>query len=343
MKNSTYKYIITHDGAKIRTGFWPSVLEQQKESFRNVILLQGRASFIEKFHEIIQGLTERGYNVWTFDWRGQGLSSRFLDNHHKGHVDSYDTYLNDLHQFMTEIVRPTADQIYIALAQSMGGHIILRYLQDFGSAFSGAMLISPMINIHTGAYPKPVAKAMAYLSTLVGLDRHYVIGHGDYNPILEQFEGNYLTGNPKRYQIHLELQNNNLPMVIGGITYGWLQATFQSIDISLKLEKLRNIQIPVFIIESEDDQIVDNSILPYVVQHIKQGIIKTYPHTRHQIFMESDEILNVFWHDLEAFSEHLMLLNTSIPPMKPLEKPQLQPQNATLNPAFINSLKSFIS
>lgn len=343
MKNSTYKYMITPDGAKIRTGFWPSALQQQKQSSKNVVLLQGRASFIEKFHEIIQGLTGRGYNVWSFDWRGQGLSSRFLENHHKGHVDSYETYLQDLHQFMTEVVRPTPDQTYIALAQSMGGHITLRYLEDFRNVFSGAMLVSPMISIQTGFYPKPAIKALTYFLTLIGLDRHYVIGHGDYNPGLEQFEGNCLTGNPERYQDHLELQNNNLPLVIGGVTYGWLQATFSSIDMSLKLEKLRNIQIPVFIVESEDDQVVDNSILPYLTQHIKQGIIKTYPHTRHQIFMESDEILNVFWHDLEAFSEHIMLLNTPVPSMEPLEKPQLQPQNNRLNPAFTSPFKSLIS
>ena len=299
------------DGAKIRTVFAPGLTKDQEKASRNIILLQGRASFIEKFHEIIQGLTERGYNVWSFDWRGQGLSSRTLTNHHKCHIDSYETYLQDLHQFMQEVVQPQPNQMYMAVAQSMGGHIALRYVQDFTHDFSGAMLVSPMMNIQTGYYPKPFVKVLSAFLTRLGFDTRYVIGQGDFYPILEKFEGNYLTGNLERYKVHLELQNNNMSLVVGGVTYGWLQATFKSIETSLNPGKLKNIKVPIFIVESEDDRVVDNSILPYMVRHMHEGLIKTYPHTRHQIFMESDETLNVFWRDLEAFSEHLMLLEAS--------------------------------
>jgi lysophospholipase len=305
--------MITPDGAKIRTGFWPSLKNYPNDSYKNIILLQGRASFIEKFHEVIPGLTERDYNVWSFDWRGQGLSSRLLENQHKGYVDSYETYLKDLHQFITEVVNPTANKIYILLGQSMGAHIALRYLEEFENVFSGAMLISPMIRIKTGFFPYSLAKALSYFYTQIGLGDHYVPGHSDFTPTLGEFEGNYLTGNLARYNVHRELQNNNLPLVIGGVTYGWLKATFNSIEAIVNPHKLKKVQIPVFIIESENDKVVDNEVLPGIVKYLPQGIIKTYPHAQHQIFMESDEVFNIFWHDLEAFTEHLLLLKSYFP------------------------------
>ena len=40
-----------------------------------VVVLQGRAEYIEKYFETVRDLRARGFAVATFDWRGQGLSS----------------------------------------------------------------------------------------------------------------------------------------------------------------------------------------------------------------------------------------------------------------------------
>jgi len=38
---------------------------------------------------------ERGFEVWTFDWRGQGFSQRQIDEKQKHDIDTFDTYLKD--------------------------------------------------------------------------------------------------------------------------------------------------------------------------------------------------------------------------------------------------------
>ena len=91
-----------------------------------VCLFQGRGEFIEKYFEVVADLRRRGFAVATMDWRGQGGSSRMLSNPRKGHVRSFAEYDQDLAHFMKEIVLPDCPPPYIALAHSMGGHILLR-------------------------------------------------------------------------------------------------------------------------------------------------------------------------------------------------------------------------
>lgn len=302
MIKEPYKFIQTRDGVKIRIGFWPACNSAQT-TIRTVVLMQGRASFMEKYHEMIKVLCLKGNNVWALDWRGQGLSSRILPNHHKLHIDSYDTYLQDFHEFMTEYVRPKQQNNLILLGHSMGGHLALRYLSEYQNIFDGAVLVAPMIDVKTGAYPKFLAKLVAQSACLIGCEDSYIFGQGNYNPLHEHFEGNYFTHDRQRYFAHRDLQVKNPGLVSGGGTYGWLQATFKSIQMLQQSNYLKKIRIPLLLIAAGQEEIIDNSNLNHIVQNLLNCKVKIYEHSRHQIFMETDEILEQFWIDYELFIE----------------------------------------
>ena len=67
------------DGTRLRIGHWPAA-----SASRRVILCHGRTEFLEKYREVIGELNNRGCDVWSMDWRGQGLSDRMLVNPQKG-------------------------------------------------------------------------------------------------------------------------------------------------------------------------------------------------------------------------------------------------------------------
>ena len=71
-----------------------------------VVLLQGRAEFIEKYFEAVRELRNRGFAVATIDWRGQGGSERALSDPRKGHIRDFSEYERDVEALMTEIVLP---------------------------------------------------------------------------------------------------------------------------------------------------------------------------------------------------------------------------------------------
>jgi lysophospholipase len=72
-----------------------------------LVLLSGQTEFIEKYFEVIDELRGRGFDVATMDWRGQGGSSRVLeDDPRKGFVVDFTEYDDDLDTLLNWIVPP---------------------------------------------------------------------------------------------------------------------------------------------------------------------------------------------------------------------------------------------
>src|ERR1700694_105030 len=80
--------IATPDGVNLRFARW----EPPPGRKGTVVVLQGRAEYIEKYFETVRDLRARGFAVATFDWRGQGYSDRVLRNKRKGYVQSFSQY-----------------------------------------------------------------------------------------------------------------------------------------------------------------------------------------------------------------------------------------------------------
>jgi len=85
-------FVTTPDAMKIRYARWKSKAYPVKGT---VLLLHGRSEFIEKLFETVTALRNSGFDVLTFDWRGQGGSSRMLEDRARGYVDSFDQYTMD--------------------------------------------------------------------------------------------------------------------------------------------------------------------------------------------------------------------------------------------------------
>lgn len=314
MASSEYNYMTTKDGAKIRIAHW-SPGSDSNTYYRDdagrlqptVLLLQGRASFIEKFDEIVDALLNRGYSVWALDWRGQGVSTRLTENRQKGHIDSYETYITDLNQFLTEYVLPDANGPIIALGQSMGGHLVLRYLHDYPGHISGAILTAPMLDVNTGGYPKGIAKFLAKFTNKIGLGENYIFGHGDFLPTKEPYEDNFLTHDRERFFKLKRLQMEHPHLIIGGVTFGWLDATFESIAKLSQPGYLQDIKVPVLILAAGEEQVVDNSGIQRICDMLPQCHLKVYENARHQILSEVDEILKQFWNDFDHFIDEQIL------------------------------------
>src|SRR5690349_23842290 len=110
-ENAVAGTVKTPDGVNLRFARFPPPPGRKG----TVVLLQGRAEFIEKYFETVRDLRARGFAVVTFDWRGQGLSGRLLADRHKGYVRSFSQYLIDLGAMMEQIVLPDCPPPIFAL------------------------------------------------------------------------------------------------------------------------------------------------------------------------------------------------------------------------------------
>jgi lysophospholipase len=131
----------------IRYAYWAPAGGTQRGV---VVHFNGRTEFIERNIDTYRDLTQRGYGVWTLDWRGQGLSARSLPELQRHHIVSFDQYVKDAGYFIDQVVHlRQASGTRILLAHSMGGQIALRYLlTDAGrTAFDKVVLSSPLLRL----------------------------------------------------------------------------------------------------------------------------------------------------------------------------------------------------
>ncbi len=68
-----------------------------------VVVVNGRTESYLKYQELAYELTQQGYQVLMFDHRGQGLSTRLTDNPHKGHIEDFQQYVDDMHQLISRL------------------------------------------------------------------------------------------------------------------------------------------------------------------------------------------------------------------------------------------------
>lgn len=77
----------------------------QKKRSRHRRLSRRIESYV-KYAELAYDLFHSGFDVLIIDHRGQGRSGRMLSDPHRGHVDNFNDYVDDLTAFWQQEVLP---------------------------------------------------------------------------------------------------------------------------------------------------------------------------------------------------------------------------------------------
>ena len=281
--------LTARDGTPLRTGVWPAPSGGARGS---VVLLQGRAEFIEKYAETAGDLLARGFAVYALDWRGQGGFSRMLSDPRKGHVDSYDDHLSDFELFLERLVLPDAPRPIVVLAHSMGGHIVLRHRAGHGARgvpyfTAGIVLSAPMVDIMLSPVQRLFAGALTGTAMTLGLRHRYAPVRGPFPP---SFDGNPLTRDRDRYERMLTLLRENPALALGWPTVGWLAATRRSVAILRSRGYPERIATPVLMVSAAADRVVSNAAQVRLAARLPDCRIETIPDARHELLMETDAV-----------------------------------------------------
>jgi lysophospholipase len=296
----SWKIFTSFDRLRIRYGIWHN---HTQPGCGKILLLSGRSEFIEKYLETIHELTQRGFTVYMFDWRGQGLSDRMLPDRLKGHVRTYDDYLNDLRLFVEEIVLPDQAADIMLLGHSMGGHIALRFFYEYPGIVSKAVLTSPMIDIAGSHWFKKLLRPVVKIAGTAGLQERYATRRtGDFGLSDKPFEHNRLTHDQNRFNRVKKILQDNPDLALGGVTFGWLGATFHSIDKLSSAGYAEKITAPILMFAAGEDQVVSVRAQKAFCKRLPQAQVITVPEARHEILMETDSIRRVFWHAFDGFT-----------------------------------------
>ena len=133
----------THDNIKLA---YVSILQPTPSP--TVIFVNGRTESYLKYKEVAFDFFQKGYSIFLFDNRGQGLSQRLLPDAEIGYVERFDDYVDDLDEFQQKIVAPASKAPTYLIGHSMGGLITLLYLERQPKNIVKAAVTAPMIGIH---------------------------------------------------------------------------------------------------------------------------------------------------------------------------------------------------
>ncbi len=248
-----------------------------------IVFCSGRVESYLKYQELIFDCYRQGFSIYAMDHRGQGLSARLTANPHLGHVDEFDDYVQDLHQFVQNKVLTDRHTQLFMLGHSMGGAIGTLYLKQYGHNFSAAAFSAPMYGIRLPA-PECIIKPLATWFNKVpkGGQPHYVLTGKGYQDIA--FKSNELTHSQVRYLRYRQLYQQLPQLQLGAPSNHWL---LQALSAANKAKDAASqSDIPLLILQAGDDSIVDNHAQTAAVNGRCQ--LLRIDGARHEIFIETD-------------------------------------------------------
>jgi lysophospholipase len=293
------RFIESRDGKRLRTGLWDAAPGIGSRAV--CVLLDGQTEFLEKYDEVAGELSARGFRVAALDWRGQGASERLVPDALKAHVRDFADYDADLAAFMDQVVKPLSPKPPLALAHSMGGHILMRALHDHPGQFVAAVATAPMMRALTRGFPPILARAVCYAENLAGQQDTWVWGMAERDPLKMSFEDNLVTSDRGRFarnQSYLAAQKD---IRLAGPTWGWLEAAYRSMSRAMSPGFPEAIQTPVLIIGAGRDRIVDTSAEREFAARLPHGTYLEFEDAEHEILMENDSIRARFWKAFDGF------------------------------------------
>ncbi|MGD2151177.1 MAG: alpha/beta hydrolase [Desulfobacterales bacterium] len=119
---------------------------------------------------------------------------------------------------------------------------------------------------------------------------------------VERFKGNRLTSDPERFLDENKAISENPDLALGGVTYGWLSATFDSIDILIDPGFAKKITTPILIVSAGCDRIVSVNAQKTICSLLSHCRFTEIAGARHEILKETDAVRSVFWNEFDRFT-----------------------------------------
>ena len=286
----------TPDGVNLRFARWAPPRGRKG----TVVLLQGRAEYIEKYYETVRDLRARGFAVATFDWRGQGLSDRALSDRRKGHVRNFSEYATDLDTVMEQVVLPDCPPPIFALGHSMGAAIAIHVCDDGNRWFERIVLSSPMIALRPGRFTAlvgPLARFMRFLGRGGGY-----VPTGDDRPVgAEEFIGNLLTSDPVRYARNAAVIEEEPDLGIGAPTVAWVDAALRFMKRFAAPGYAGQIRQPILLVAAGRDEVVSTPAIETFGMSLLAGRHLIVAGAKHELLQEQNHYRDQFWAAFDAF------------------------------------------
>lgn len=284
-------FLPLRDGWPVRLEHWP----RRDPHGSHVLIITGRGDFAEKYAETLHDLIDSGWGVTIFDWRGQGLSRRLgkTPMHGASPIGArggFDVWLDDLNELVTWTTDRSGGPI-VAMAHSMGGHLLLRHLAAGRGGIARAVVLAPMLGLTAPPLGPGIARWLAGVMTKHQRGGDFVLGGGPYEAGVAGSSRQFLlTSDPERYRDEAWWIGQFPALAMGSVTWGWLNDAFASLAVLTARGVPEAIKVPVLALIPEKDGLVNSKATRQFIARIPGGETIAYPGVGHELLREAEPL-----------------------------------------------------
>ena len=294
--------VLEVDGIKLRYAlFRPAPAGAGKRGRGTIVLLQGRNEYIEKYFETARDLSERGFMVMTFDWRGQGGSERLLADLQRGYVRSFRDYERDLDAMIERVVLPDCRAPFTVVGHSMGALVALLSAPRHRNRIERIVALAPLLKLTNQPLGPAAIRWLTGLLRVLGLGKRYV-ALGPRAREVPDYLANVLTTDRTRHERNGAMLVEHYHLGLGGPTVTWLHAASRAMRRCLAERHLRTVFIPSLMIAAGDDMVVSNRAIEAAMRGMRNANVVTVDGARHELLQERDRYRGQVLAAIEAFA-----------------------------------------
>ncbi|MCF8709739.1 alpha/beta fold hydrolase [Rhizorhapis sp. SPR117] len=289
---SKITYWNTPDSWPLRRFDWsvPAGSDSAGAERGSLLFLTGRGDCFEKYLEVFAHFHEAGWNITSFDWRGQGGSGRLSDNPHVGHVESFDIWIADLANFYRQWSAGHPGPGVI-VGHSMGGHILLRAISEKTIDPGGAALVAPMLGMNSGIVPSAVGAWIARVMCMIGDAARPAWKNTEKPGVGASLRQSLLTHSRERYDDELFWKKEKPELQLGPPSWKWMREAYKSLVMLHAPGTLEAVGTPLLMLGVERDGLVDPCAIRRVARRIVGCRVHMYgPESAHEILREVDPV-----------------------------------------------------
>ncbi|WP_187326920.1 alpha/beta fold hydrolase [Martelella lutilitoris] len=279
--NQTIGMMRAFDGVMLRYGLFPC-----EDACATVLIVAGRAEFIEKYAETVADLRRAGYAAAILDLRAQGGSERRLEDGNMGHIERFSDYPRDILDFFLQKVEGKMPGPCFLLGHSLGGLIALSVAEQAPGRFAGLVLSAPFVGIRHDRYPAFVVGAMAWLFSRTGRARQRT-ARPRGQPA--RFEDQPHTSDRARYERNIAAAETDPPYLLGPVTFGWLSACLGAIRRLTRPKALAVIDCPSLVLSAGRDALIPANSQARLAARLGARHL-VLPSSGHEILQEVDSV-----------------------------------------------------
>ncbi len=232
-----------------------------------VVICPGLGEHSGRYEELANDFARAGLSTYALDHRGNGRSDG-----RRGHVRRFNQYVHDLEKFRRRVIGAVgADLPLVFLGHSLGGLILIRYLQEYpGVQARGAVLSAPLLGfaVDVPRWKERLAKALLYISPALPLST-------GVDPAILSHDSQIVAAYRRDSLVHDRITPR---------LYSEIQRAISEVE-----EKVRQVRVPLLLLIPAQDQLVRPDLMQRFAASVgepKRVVVKTYAGLYHEVLNE---------------------------------------------------------